>query len=596
MGSSLMVEKPLVSNAMRPATKFKREFKAFLAGIGFQLKHFLPDDNVDEKMFTSYLIPRATGYEKLRGQGGLSEELALQWALRSDEFIKQALKNGRRLSLEGISFIDYEGREPKVNWRKLIALYELDELEKLVPLRIKIDDSIDEVKVEKILSAIHSLVGDIQIAVSRVNEGCTEVTILVSRQEATEILSMVARHGPPSRVLSVKEARIPRKGSLERKLWLDGPSIDLARADALDRFAETWRRAMRIEWAIRPWRRLRWMVSPSIGSSPLARVMSESNERAYAGELRGKWQALKADLEMSCITWPLFAAVSLSLTLSALHAFFPFIAVGAGVATGLVLALVGSQVCACVLSPAACGAGTIGICWAFGVAQAFAIGSLGGAGLLSRAGIQRDLFISVTGGIVGLSAPDWLSRMPLAVVILLLSAIACAIAVSGWFMAQPAKSSGAPKTSGRRRTLGASAGAAMGGGIGMVAAIAAALTGWGWPRHIAFIAAFVLLGSATFAFTLRLQMPRLRKKRLILFGLSYALVAGTLCELAYQNAGGAYGLLALVAATAWYHATWFTAASVVGQRIGDARAAAIATTLEGALGFTAFVVFRLLQR
>src|SRR5262249_5139978 len=57
----------------RPGTRFKREFKAFLAAIGFKLKHFLPDDYVVEKMFPDCLIPRATGYEKLRGQGGLTE-------------------------------------------------------------------------------------------------------------------------------------------------------------------------------------------------------------------------------------------------------------------------------------------------------------------------------------------------------------------------------------------------------------------------------------------------------------------------------------------------------------------------------------------
>ena len=90
-------------------------------------------------------------------------------------------------------------------------------------------------------------------------------------------------------------------------------------------------------------------------------------------------------------------------------------------------------------------------------------------------------------------------------------------------------------------------------------------------------------------------MPLLRMQKLGRFALSYALIASSLCGLAYWDAGGTIGLLALSAATGWYHATWFTAASVVGNRIGSARAAVIATTLEGAVGFTAFVVFRLLQ-
>jgi hypothetical protein len=100
MGSSLTAAKWPVSIEMRPATKFKHEFKAFLAGIGFQLKHFLPDDNVGEKMFTNCLIPRATGYEKLRGEGGLSEGLALQWARRSEHFLQEALKKGHAVQLD----------------------------------------------------------------------------------------------------------------------------------------------------------------------------------------------------------------------------------------------------------------------------------------------------------------------------------------------------------------------------------------------------------------------------------------------------------------------------------------------------------------
>jgi hypothetical protein len=96
----------IISIEMRPATQFKREFKAFLAGIDFQLKHLLPDDGVED-MCPEYPIARATGYEKLRGQGGFSEELALQWARRSEFFLQESRRVGRKLSLDDISFIDY---------------------------------------------------------------------------------------------------------------------------------------------------------------------------------------------------------------------------------------------------------------------------------------------------------------------------------------------------------------------------------------------------------------------------------------------------------------------------------------------------------
>jgi hypothetical protein len=217
---------------------------------------------------------------------------------------------------------------------------------------------------------------------------------------------------------------------------------------------------------------------------------------------------------------------------------------------------------------------------------------MGNGGSLSRANIQRDFFVSITGGIVGLSAPDWHSRMPLPLAILLISAIATAIAAAGWFMMQPARAAAVGQTSRRRLLLGTLAGSAMGAGIGLVRGTSVVLTHWGCPQHLAFIAAFAFTGSVVFAFTIRLRMPKMRKGKQLLFALLYAAVAAMLCGWAYQNAGGSFGLVALAASTGWYHATWFTAASVVGQRIGDARAAVFATTLEGAVGFTAFVVFQ----
>jgi hypothetical protein len=327
----------------------------------------------------------------------------------------------------------------------------------------------------------------------------------------------------------------------------------------------------------------------------MARVIRDSNERAYAADLAGKRAALEADIRMACGTWPLFAALSLSVVLVAVHAFVPSVAIAAGVATGLALSLAGAQVCSSALSPVACGAGAIVMCWAFGLAQAVDIGLMGIGGSLSRANIHKDFFVSITGGIVGLSAPEWHSHMPLPLAIFLLSAIATAIAAAGWFMMQPAKAAAVVPTSRRRLLLGTLAGAGMGAGIGLVRAISVALTDWGCPQHLAFIVAFALAGSAVFAFTIRLRMPKLRKGKPLVFALLYAAVAAALCGLAYQNAGGSFGLVALAASTGWYHATWFTAASVVGQRIGDARAAVLATTLEGAVGFTAFVVFQFMH-
>jgi hypothetical protein len=53
--------------------------------------------------------------------------------------------------------------------------------------------------------------------------------------------------------------------------------------------------------------------------------------------------------------------------------------------------------------------------------------------------------------------------------------------------------------------------------------------------------------------------------------------------------------MALSAASAYFHATWFTAAFVFGEQIGSLRSAVAATTVEGAVGFTVFVIFRMIH-
>jgi hypothetical protein len=594
-GSSLKESGVTEPAGRRGDTLFKREFKAFLAIIGVQLKRFLPDGDLVKDEFPECPISHATGYEKLRGQGSLSPDLAVRWAKRCERFLAEGVSNaaqrGRKLSFEGISFVDVENGQPSVDWKKLIFLYEV---EKLIPIRIKIGESVDDTTVSAILAKLKEVAGDTQIVVARVREGCTEITIRVSREKADEILRLFASRRLPATVEDVVETTAA-EGAIDSVFVLDGPAIDLARGDALERFQPIWRRVLRLEALIRPWRRLRWLAAPSIRLSPIARVLSDSNDRAYAADLHGKGRALNADLQMAWVTWPLFAVVVLAVALAALHPMFPYLDISAGITTGLAVSLIGVQVCSSAISPIACGAGTIVVIWAFGITQAFAIGACGGGAALSRANIQHNFFISLTGGIVGLTAPDWRSRIPAAVVVLLLIAIPCAIAATGWLMAQPIRAGAAPAANRRRVVLGSLAGSCMGAGIGLVRLVSKMLAHFGCPQGIAVIAAFVAIGVAAFAFTIRLRMPAVPTPRLISLVSCYALVAAALCGLAYVNAGGRSGLLALAGATGWYHATWFTGASVVGNRIGSARAAVIATTLEGAVGFTAFVVFRLLH-
>src|SRR5260370_37362319 len=84
--------------------------------------------------------------------------------------------------------------------------------------------------------------------------------------------------------------------------------------------------------------------------------------------------------------------------------------------------------------------------WAFGLVQAFAVGRFGfGLGSpFNGESVRTNMFKSVAGGIIGLSAPRWLEHDPhhqftRPTIFFLLAMIAVAIAVAGWLMTQPLK-------------------------------------------------------------------------------------------------------------------------------------------------------------
>jgi hypothetical protein len=67
------------------------------------------------------------------------------------------------------------------------------------------------------------------------------------------------------------------------------------------------------------------------------------------------------------------------------------------------------------------------------------------------------------------------------------------------------------------------------------------------------------------------------------------------CTLAAHTASNTLRAVALAAATAWFHATWFTGAFIVAGWLGSARSAVAAAVIEGSAGFLAFAVWRLAQ-
>ena len=379
---------------------------------------------------------------------------------------------------------------------------------------------------------------------------------------------------------------------------VNNPWINLRDPDAAGLLARSWKAAVRREQLVRPWRRLRWLCSLSPNNSPIAAVIHESRERAYAlgGSLQERRNAFQADLTMVLMAWPLLTAVLLLLTLLPLRLIYPFIDPWTGMTTGIMTGLAGGVVCAAVVSPIAVGAGSIAMGWAFGVAHAFAAGRFGfDSGPLGGAARSAGSFRGSHGRVGRSVGTSMASKFPLPVIASVLIGIAAAIFAAGVADGPPERAAARASTSPSviAQIKGGVCGSLAGGGIGIVYGLTALFQSGGLDGRLAFPIAFALVGGTTFAVTIWLKTGN--RPRAAVFGTLHAIVAITLCLMSIQGAGTYFALLALAAATAWYHATWFTGAFVVGDKLGSTRAAVTATTIEGAIGFTVFVLFRMIH-
>jgi hypothetical protein len=463
------------------------------------------------------------------------------------------------------------GLKPEAAWRLLMELLKPEAAAKLQKAAFRLD---------------------------KVEEGSTRISIEVPKEEAEHIETAlrearIAQAG----IIGIHVSPSRPGGRFARRLLARNPWINPGAPNAPDVLARSWEAAVRREQIIRPWRRLRWLCSLSPEKSPIASVIRESRERAYAltGLLHEHRKAFRADLKMALIAWPVLTAVLMLLTLLPLRVIYPAIDLWTGMITGITLGLTGGIVCAAVVSPIAVGAGSIAMGWAFGVAHAFAAGYFDfDSGPLGRASVQQDPFMAITGGLVGLSAPQWSGAFPLPLIAGILIGIASAIFAAGWLMAQPERA-GAHTVANPSLTAqmkGTVCGSLVGGCIGIVYGLTALFESGGLDRRLAFPIAFALVGGITFAATIRLKGGG--PARAAIFGALHAMVTVALCVVSIRSAGAYPSLLALSAATAWYHATWFTGAFVIGGWIGSTRAAVTAATIEGAIGFSIFVVFRML--
>lgn len=458
---------------------------------------------------------------------------------------------------------------------------------------------------------------DLVLSVYQAYEGCTTIRLEVPIATA-ELLEDAFQRARleglvPDTLLLVLEPSTRRPRTI---LDPPRPAAGATWAETDARFRTLWRGVRLRQALMTPWRRLRWLLSPGVAASPLADVIRSSDGRAYAsaGLLPANVRGVAADAVMAWLAWPLLTAVLLLATLWPLKTIMPNISIAGGVVSGLVLAIAGGQICSFVVAPIAAGAGGIFIGWAFGFAQAIAIGRIGGGDADIHAMIDRDVFTAVTGGPLGLAAPHWPGEIPPALIIFILLAAATAIAASGWLMAQPMRAIGVspPRWPERFRRLaarlpfvrrilrfgpkgteavGAIIGSLVGGAIGVVRGLGSLFSLLPLAPAAPFALAYGLVGSAVFGLTIWISGRRGLAGAAGFAG-AYGLAAVGLCWAIVVTRGLA-SLIILSGLSAIYQATFFTGAFVVASRFSR-RCAVIATALEGGVGFTAFITYRLL--
>jgi hypothetical protein len=629
---------------------FERQLRALIAALGWKWERFAPHDPFTA-LCTEHMVSKSTLNNIFRGKQRLRSGIAATLALRLVWFIESAQGVGRpedlarRLRAHGftepIGFVGFEKGRFTIDTSALLRLAnsstpDADGLahstsSKMPPLAtararlvsITSDRDIEQWSDEdksRVLEVLRQR-GVSGFNISRIVEGCTTITFELPAEDAERLMrafedGALAEAGVIG--LTSRDVPLVSSGRFGRALFsvlgivpsrtqrADGAwAVDFEDGYAPIAFARGWQAALRREAFRRPWRRFRWLLSPHVRFSPLMHVIAESDRRSYAVVTAGddeRFRRLKTDLVTAWLVWPCLTVALLVLTIVPLRSVFPSIDAMGGVAAGLALSLAGAQICASVVSPLAVGAGGVALGWSFGVAQAIVIGQFGTLGPLSREAVREDYFVAVTGGPIGLSATAWRDNFQPSSIALMLAATALSIALAGWLMAQPRKAAfrGLPlgeqhAVRSHRRTWlrGTVYGVLVGAFIGLTFGLTQLLQRNGLTPPTAFTTAFAFTGSLAFGGTVWMRTGN--RRRTAVFATIYALVAVAVCTSASAHAGTLGGLVALAGASGLYHATWFTGAFVVAGRFGTDRAAVAAATIEGAIGFTAFVLWRVMQ-
>lgn len=458
--------------------------------------------------------------------------------------------------------------------------------------RIKFKDRLETLTPEDHAKAMALLAElcDIGLNVlSDMKEGCTEVVLDLSPEDAAKLDSAFEKgHLSSLGVVFVgpeSEATCIIHPNPLEILHTGDDSLPL-----IERFV---RHASFIEGIRRPWRRFFALLSLDVTRSRMAAVVRESGDRFYGQRLRLiDLRSLRIDLTVGAVWWPLLTTVLILISCASLHLFGFQIDAFLGIGAGLAMSLIGSVPCSYVLSPLACTCGAVFIGWAFGTATSLVLARSLNSDLLARATILADLPLSINGGIIGLTAPGWRDLLPMPLIFTLILLIAFAIGISGWLMGQPERlRASVPRGNTGRDLAGAVFGSMTGIGIGMTFGLNQLFRGLGASELLSIQGAFAVVGGAGMVLAMWLRTRRIRSTCVV--AVVHVLIASVLFDLVYRLAGTPAGLLAIACACAWWQATWFTAAFMVGASYSSTRSAVWATWLEGVVGFTAFMIFRI---
>lgn len=427
--------------------------------------------------------------------------------------------------------------------------------------------------------------------IKKIMDGCTELHLQLSQDDAQRILEAFhAGH--------LKDLGIDRIYQLDAPALPPKPPVNMPsdrRPTSANSVEASVRAALRDERRARPWRRLAALVSRNIGFSVASPVIAESESRSFARPgFRERWPAGRSDFVAMFFYWPTATAATIALlSLLAAGVGLP-IALGSGIMTGVLMAVIGSLPCATVISPLACGAGGIFLGVSFGFASAILLGNPEHVALLTPASIRADPFTTITGGIVGLTAPEWALFFSPQTMFLICLLTGAGIAAAAWLMAQPLRAKGITVSKfGLRDVMGAVGGSCGGIGIGAVFGITQLFATMNQSRWLGFIVGFAVVGGG---FCFGCVWWRMRNvKRALLFSAAHILVSGILCAAVFALADTPFALLLVAVACAWYQSTWFTASFVLGEALSSERGAYGAVLLEGVGGFLGFVLARIFQ-